>query len=147
MSEVNSAVIELQAASEDLTANDTSDAMPCGGFKEAVIRLNCTITTDADDEVDFYLQTTYDGSNWCDILNIHFGNSIAGTEYKKLCIVGAPVTPAEDTTASKAPIDETDGTLTDDAESKLPLGTAVRWKAVITGDPTYSYNSKGHFRR
>jgi len=144
---INNAVLELRAASGALTANETSTPVSTGGYKEAVIRIEPTITTDADDEVDFFLQTTYDGTNWVDILNIHFGVGIAGTTYKKLLIIGASVNPAEDTTASKEPIDETDGALADDGETKLPIGMWMRWKVVITGDPTYAYASKGHFRR
>lgn len=50
--------------------------------ESAMIFLDITTLTlaDADDEVDFYIQTTYDGeTTWVDLQNIHFSNSDNGS--------------------------------------------------------------------
>ena len=75
--------VELRAASGSLTAGETSTALTTiGGYEAVSIVLDVTTLTlaDADDEVDFYIQTTYDnGTTWTDIQNVHFTTADNGT--------------------------------------------------------------------
>ena len=88
----------LRTASGALTAADTSDAVDSIGpdvvrgeiYTRATVTLLVTTLTlpDADDEVDFYLQTTYDGgTNWVDVENIHFDNSDNGATAKRVITI------------------------------------------------------------
>lgn len=85
----------VRSASGALTAADTSDALDVTGyagliFTKAVITLDVTTLTlaDADDEVDFYIQTTYDGgTNWVDTENIHFDSSDNGATAKRVIVI------------------------------------------------------------
>lgn len=56
--------VTLRAASGSLTAGETTSGVSTAGFTRAVVVVDITTATlpDADDEVDVYLQTTYDGS-------------------------------------------------------------------------------------
>jgi hypothetical protein len=59
-------------------------------FREAAIFIDITKLTlaDADDEVDFYLQTTYDdGTSWVDCQNFHFDNADTGTTAKRVAYI------------------------------------------------------------
>lgn len=72
----------LQSASGDLTAATTTSEVEFRIAFDAEIVLDVTKLTlaDADDEVDFYLQTTYDdGTTWTDIQNVHFTTADDGT--------------------------------------------------------------------
>lgn len=130
----------LQAASGDLTAAFTSTPkMLSGAHTEALIVLKATTLTlaDADDEVDFYIQTTYDGATtWNDLANVHFANADDGSTPTKLIRIlghGQAFT-------NKA---LTDGTLADNTVSNLPLGDQLRIKCAVTGAtaPTYAFNA------
>jgi len=85
-------VYTIRSASGDLTAGETTSVLSTRG-RFATITLDVTTLTlaDADDEVDFYIQTTYDGgTNWVDCQNIHFDNSDNGaTALKSLVVDGA----------------------------------------------------------
>jgi hypothetical protein len=87
----------LREASGNLTAAETTTALSnLGGFETAIVFLNITTLTlaDADDEVDFYLQTTYDdGTTWVDIQNFHFDNGDNGTTAHRISYVNASVPP------------------------------------------------------
>jgi hypothetical protein len=64
----------LQAASGDQTVARTSDEID-SRLSSATVRIDITKLTlaDADDEVDFYVQTSYDGgASWVDCQNFHF---------------------------------------------------------------------------
>jgi hypothetical protein len=79
----------LRAASGALTDADTSTAVETK-LSTAAITLDVTTLTlaDADDEVDFYIQTTYDGgTNWVDCENIHFSNADNGSTAKRVIII------------------------------------------------------------
>lgn len=75
-------VIAIRAASGALTAGETTTAIASiRGRTVASILLDVTTitTADADDEIDFYIQTTYDsGTNWTDVENVHFSNADNG---------------------------------------------------------------------
>ena len=56
----------------------------------AIVYLDVTTLTlpDADDEVDFYIQTTYDGgASWTDVQNVHFTDADDGTTAEMILIV------------------------------------------------------------
>lgn len=143
----NSCNAEVRAASGDLTAGETSTPVTgLGAYKSAIVRLDVTKLTlaDGDDEVDFYVQTSYNGgADWADIENIHFDNADNGTTAIKLIVIGTPVD------APDAPIAETDGTLADDTQNDIPLGDRIRVKTTVTGAtaPTYAYNAEACFKQ
>ncbi len=133
--------VEVRAASGDLTAGETST--PITGlerFTEAVIRLDITkLTMDGSDEVDFFLQTSYNGgTDWVDIENIHTAVADNGLTPVFELVISGPQSSAVGRV-------ETDGALADDTKLDLPLGDRIRFKTVITDAPTYAYNVEGHF--
>lgn len=136
--------VTVRSASGSLTAAETTTPVTnLGPFNYAVIRLDVTtITATAGEEIDFYLQTTYNGgTDWVDIENIHFDNADNGGTSKRLLLVG----PGRPTAADVAET-ETDGTLADDTKLDLPLGEQIRFKVSITNTPTYAYNAEALFR-
>lgn len=138
MSPVNS--ITLQDATGSLTAADTSEAVTVGSYRTVVIYLDITTltTADGDDEVDFYIQTTYDKSTWLDMENIHFANADDGTTPTKILTYDSYQNAA-------SARDVTDGTLADDTKLDIPLGQQIRIKTAVTGAtaPTYAYQAHG----
>ena len=84
-SEAQRRVIELDSA--PLSAAAISDAVEVLG-SSAEIYLDITLLTlaDADDEVDFFLQTT-DGIIWTDLQNFHFKNSDDGSTVIKIATI------------------------------------------------------------
>ena len=136
--------VQMRAASGDLAVAETTSAVQAR-FGRLAILLDVTKLTlaDVDDEVDFYIQTTYDaGANWCDAENIHFENADDGNTAKLIVRVGETDYLAADTAAAC-----TDGTLADGTKLKVPLGQQVRIKTLITGAtaPTYAYAAAGTF--
>jgi len=131
--------VTLRSASGTLTAAETATGVATGGFNNAIVRLDMTLVTcAAGEEVDMFLQTTYNGgTDWVDIECVHFENADNGTTPTLLLRVG----PGRPTAADVAEI-ETDATLADDTKLDLPLGSQLRWKTVITNTPSYAYNSE-----
>ncbi len=133
----------LRSASGDLTAAETTDAVSVQGINAAVY-LNVTklTTPDADDEVDFYIQTTYDGTNYVDLENVHYATADNGTTPTSVLIFGPPNVLAASTAAAA-----TDGALGDDTKALMPLGSAMRIKTAVAGAtaPTYAYNATVYF--
>ena len=131
----------LRAASGELSAGETTDEIiGLGWAKEAVVRLDVTtITTpDGDDEVDFYVQTSYnEGTDWADLENVHYATGDDGTTAIVLIVIGGPQSSA----VGRA---ETDGTLADSSKLDLPLGDRLRIRTAVTGAtaPTYAYNAE-----
>lgn len=79
----------LQAASGALTATKTTNEVNTA-FSTAIIFLDVTTLTlaDADDEVDFYIQTTYDGgTSWTDVENIHFTTADDGNTATRIIVI------------------------------------------------------------
>lgn len=71
------------------SAATTLAAKPTLG-QSAIIFIDITTLTlaDADDEVDFYIQTTYDGATtWTDLQNFHFSNSDNGSTASKVAVI------------------------------------------------------------
>lgn len=69
-------------------ATTTTSEMAVG--QSATIFLDFTTLTlaDSDDEVDIYIQTTYDGATtWTDLQNIHFDNADNGTTATKTVFI------------------------------------------------------------
>ena len=81
----------LRPASGDLTAGEIVGPLTNTSiFTRAELFLDITKLTlpDADDEVDFYVQTTYDdGTSWVDIQNIHFTTDDDGTTATRIIII------------------------------------------------------------
>ncbi len=131
----------VRSASGSLGAGETTT--PVTGLwwvRLAVIRLNVTTLglPDADDEVDFYIQTSYnEGTTWADLENIHFSNANNGQTVSKLLVVGGPQ-------SSAVARNETDGTLADNTKNDLPLGDRLRIKTAVTGAtaPVYAYSAE-----
>jgi hypothetical protein len=128
----------LRAASGDLTAGETTTAViDLQSFGDVIVFINITTATlaDADDEVDFYLQTTYDGTNWVDLANVHLANADNGSPQKTMIAIGA-------IPAGVAQLDDpTDGAIADDTNADYPIGSQLRIKTAVTGAtaPTYAY--------
>ena len=129
----------IRDPSGNLVAGEVSASVETEGFATAVVLLNVTalVMADADDEVDFYIQTQLPDGDWADVAKAHFDNGdepIAGAT--RLIGIGPKA-------AGVAVITPTDGTLSDDTNDDLPLGLAVRIRVVLTGAtaPTYAYNA------
>jgi hypothetical protein len=134
-------VYEMQSASGDLTAGTTTGSIWTAPHIDIVIVLDVTKLTlaDGDDEVDFYFQTTYDGSNWTDLENIHFDNADNGSTTTRIVRLGpwAPLSTADKGAAN------TDGALADDTKLAYPVGWLIRIKTTVTGAtaPTYAFSA------
>lgn len=129
----------LRAASGNLLVDETSPEVETEGFATAVVQLSVTelIMADADDEVDFYIQTQLPDGSWADVANAHFDNADEPiTTATRLVGIGPKA-------AGVAVVTPTDGTLADDTDVDLPLGSAVRIRVVLTGAtaPTYAYSA------
>jgi hypothetical protein len=138
--------ITLRAASGDLTAGETATAVTnLQVFSEAIVFINITTATlaDADDEVDFYLQTTYDeGTSWVDLANVHLANADNGSPQKTMISIGA-------IPAGVAQLDDpTDGAIADDTNADYPVGSQLRIKTTVTGAtaPTYAYSALDSYK-
>ena len=106
----------------------------------AIVRVDITLITtpDADDQVDFYIQTSYnEGVDWVDLENIHLIDGDNGNTEVDLVVIGGPK-------ANNTYIAETDGTLSDNTKVDLPLGDRLRIKTLVTGAsaPSYAYNAE-----
>ncbi len=130
--------LSLRAASGNLTAGETSPEVATANYAVAVVDLRVTelIMADLDDEVDFYIQVKLNGA-WVDVANVHFDNGdepIASAN--RLIGIGPKA-------AGVGVITPTDGAIADNTSQDLPVGEAIRIKAVVTGAtaPTYAYNA------
>jgi len=130
----------LQERTLVLSAATTTAVVPVRGEAAVILLDIVTITTaDGDDEVDFYVQTTYDGTSWVDLANVHVATADDGTTQKTVVVIGSPA-------AGIAQLDDpTDGTLADDTNADIPMGIALRIKTAITGAtaPSYAFIAKG----
>lgn len=129
----------IRAASGNLVVAEISPEVETEGFATAVVQLSVTelIMADADDEVDFYIQTQLPDDSWADVANAHFANADEPiTTATRLIGIGPKA-------AGVAVITPTDGTLADDTDVDLPLGRGVRIRVVLTGAtaPTYAYSA------
>lgn len=134
--------ITMRAASGALTTGETTTAIVSASRIDLVVFLSITTLTlpDADDEVDFYFQTSYDNkSTWTDLENVHFTMADNGTTATKVLRLG-PWPPLS--SADKA-ADNTDGALADDTKNAYPVGGQIRIKTSVTGAtaPTYAYSA------
>jgi len=131
--------IQLRDLTGNTVADDLSPEIGASKFLSAVVdlRVEALVMPDADDEVDFYIQTKLNGV-WVDVANVHFA------------FVDEPIATADrligigPKAAGVAIITPTDGTLADNTSVDIPLGEAVRIKTTLTGatPPTYSYEAK-----
>jgi hypothetical protein len=135
----------IRSASGALSAGETTTAITgVHLFTQAAIYIDITTitTTDVDDEVDFYLQTTYDGgTTWIDLANVHVENADDGLTQKTFIFISQIGVGIAQTDGG------TDGTLTDDTNVDYPMGSQLRIKTAVTGatDPTYAYSASGIF--
>ena len=113
----------LRAASGDLTAGETTASInDTSGFEQAVVFLDVTTLTlaDADDEVDFYFQTTYDnGANWTDVENIHFTTADDGSTAERIIKMDG----AKDGPGSNQSITGTDPAAGTEVSETVPANT------------------------
>ncbi len=129
----------LRDPSGNLAVGEISAALDTEGFSTAVVMLSVTelVMADADDEVDFYIQTRLPDGSWADVANVHFAFADEPIQTATRLIGIGPKA------AGVAVITPTDGTLADNTDVDLPLGSAVRIKTAVTGAtaPTYAYNA------
>ena len=146
--QVRKTVEILRAASEaSVTTAVVVTSAAYRSHSKAVIVLDVTLITtpDADDEIDFYIQTTYDdGTTWTDVENIHFALADNGNTALKVVGVGVIEFLAADTA-----IDSTDGSLADDTKLRLPFGSQIRITTVVAGAtaPTYDFTASVELTR
>lgn len=131
--------IVLRSPSGDLTAGEDGPVVKCKDFVSAIIDLRVTalVMADADDEVDFYIQTHLNGQ-WIDVANVHFDNGDEPiTSANRLIGIGPKA-------AGVAVITPTDGGIADNTSQDVPLGAAVRIKTIVTGAtaPSYAYEAR-----
>ena len=146
--------VEARAASGALTAGETSTPiLLLEPFTVAVIRLDITtITTpDADDEVHFFLQTSYNGgTDWVDVESLHFGNADNGNApFNKLFVVSNPQSSAGVRAETDGTLGvETDPTPDENLKLDLPLGDRIRIRVTVEGAtaPTYAYAAQASFK-
>ena len=146
--------VEVREPSGALTAGENSTPITLlEPFSVAVVRLDVTTLTlpDADDEVHFFLQTSYNGgADWADVESRHFTNPADdGQTYTEIFVIGDPQ-------ASSVVRGETDGTLglqddptpDDSLKLDLPLGDRIRFRTTLTGAtaPTYAYAAQASFK-
>lgn len=133
--------VAVRAVSGDLTAAEISTPiLGLERFSLAVLRFDITkLTMGGSDEVDFYIQTSYNGgTDWVDIENLHFGVGDNGATPKVLVVISPPQSSAVGRV-------ETDASLADDTKLDLPLGDRIRIRTTIVDTPTYAYSVEGHF--
>ena len=123
------------------TADETTDAvMLPDNFHRAVVTINCSAlaTPNAADEVDFYIQTSYDGGkNWHALADIHFTNTDDGTTPVHVIFLSDPSTTVTNITPS--------ATVGDDAvNSTVPIGDRIRifLDLTITGAISVTYSAQ-----
>lgn len=126
-------------SADDTTAKQDMRETP----REAIVYIDVLVITtpDGDDEVDLYVQTTYDGVNWVDRACIHFATGDNGNTAQRVVIFGAPGSGDDIVTP-------TDGSLADNTDAAVPLGMSVRIKALTTGatEPSYNYSATVFYR-
>ena len=114
-------------------ATYTSQAVECADAKVAILHFDLTaFVLAATEEIDIYIQTTFNGEDWFDIRNIHFDDGDepgGGIWHGVVVIVGLP---ADDTPVVTETASLTDAALADDTAIDLPLGIALRFKAKGT---------------
>lgn len=115
---VNGATVTTAVA-----ADETTDAflLP-DNYHRAIVTINLVTLTlpNASDEVDFYIQTTYDmGQNWHALANIHFTNTETGTTPKHVIFLSDPATTVTNITPTATVAD-------DNVNSTVPIGDRIR---------------------
>lgn len=114
-----------------LTAQDMGEKISAG-LPVAVLNLNITDLTlaDADDEIDFYVQTSYDhGTTWVDCQNFHFTNADNGTAANLQAIIDG----ALDGPGTIKSITGTDPVAGSEISETVPANTIWRfWGAVAS---------------
>lgn len=119
----------LESGSGALSAANTPVPTRASG-QTAIIFLDVTtITTpDADDEIDFYIQTCYDVgcTSWTDIENIHFTTADDGNTAKKIIIIDG----AKDGPGTIQSITGTDPAAGSEISETVPANTIWLLKSV-----------------
>lgn len=134
----------IRPASGALSAAETGLALLVPGWaKKAIVHLDITTitTADGDDEVDFYIQTTYNrGTDWVDLANVHVANAQNGSPEASLLTFDRE----QSNVSAIAPAD---AALADDTRANLPLGDRMRIRTAVSGAsaPTYAYNAEVGF--
>ena len=122
----------LRSASGALTAGETTAAVSLLGrasYVSGAVYLDITTLTlpDADDEVDFYIQTTYDdGTSWTDIENIHFTTADNGSTAQRVVVIDG----AEDGPGSNLSITGTDPATGAEISETVPANTIWMIKVI-----------------
>jgi len=130
----------LRSASGSLSAAETTTPVNVSpGHKACVVTLNVTtITTpNANDEIDFYLQSCVDTQGtWYDLANVHLTNSDDGATAIKQIIVGEPA-------GSLSNVTVTSGVIADNtATTSRGLGHQFRLETKLTGTGNaYAYSA------
>ncbi len=120
------------------SSDETSNSLDVQAFRGATVFVNVQTLTlpDADDEVDFFLQTTYDeGANWTDIQNIHFTTADNGNTAKRIIVIDG----AKDGPGAIQSITGTDPAAGAEISETVPANTIWRlsvWRAVFVTDAT-----------
>lgn len=135
----------FRAASGDLSVGETvafsSTEHSIEKFRSALVDINVANieTPDPDDEIDFFVQTSYDkGTTWEDVANFHLDNGDDGVE-PQFAVISIGPAPA-----GVGVFAHSDQALADNTNRDLPLGDRLRIVVVLTGAtaPTYDYSAR-----
>ncbi len=111
-------------------ATTTTSEMAVGQSATIVLDFTTLTLADSDDEVDIYIQTTYDGATtWTDLQNIHFDNDDNGTTATKTVFI----TPALDGPGAMLSLTGTNPAADTEIIETVPSNTIWRlWGAYAT---------------
>ena len=116
------------APSAARTAAFTSTAVEIGGARSLLIQLDITAVSGTTPTLDVKVQTSVDGTNFCDVAA--FTQSTVAA--RKLIRIAAGVTP-------QAEVACTDATLAAGTIHQGPLGRSIRIKHALPGGTTPSF--------
>lgn len=127
----STAVRFVLAPSAARTAAFTGTPVEIGGVKTVMLQLDVTAASGTTPTLDVKVQTTVDGTNWCDVGAFAQATAVS----RKVMRISTAVFPlaAED----EEPC--TDGTLAASLVRQGPLGQSLRVKHALPGGTTPSF--------
>lgn len=116
------------------TAAFTSDAQLITGYRVLTLQLDVTAASGTTPTLDVKVQTTVDGTNWCDVAAFAQVTAVA----RRTLRIVTDATPAGEAAC-------TDGTLAAGTVNQGPLGQFLRVKHALPGGatPSFTYSVTG----
>lgn len=130
----------LRPASGNISGAETTEPVYVGWASKVTVHIDLTNFTipDADETVTFYVQTTFNGTDWVDLESFRHNAATAQERYLEFiasayALVDPPITPG-------------DGALTADTKVDLGFGRQIRIKVAHSdpsgADSVYAYNAE-----